>query len=306
MTRYDVFLRVAETGSFTRAAESLGYSQSAVSQTVKALEAELGSRLVLRGHGGVTLTADGESYLPYLRAVSAAEEELARKRRETLGLEQGVIRIGAFTSVSRTLLPKLMQEFRRDYPSVQFFLHQGEYNNIRAWILDGTVDFGFLCPDAVDGVETIPLYRDRMEAVLPPGHPLAVRETVRLSELAREPFILLDEGEFSVPMRAFAAAGLSPVPLYKVYDDYSILAMAEQGLGCSILYEAVLGGEYGRRVEVRPIAEPVERTVALAFRNREALSTAASRFLTHILRWTGAGPRPGQGFGDMEKGVGQL
>ena len=281
MTKYDIFCKVVETGSFTRAAEQMGYSQSAVSQTVQALEQELGVALFSRRKTGVALTADGKQYLPYIRAVCGAEGALLKKRREMLGLENSTIRIGTFTSVSRNLLPQLMQRFKDRYPGVRFILQQGEYTAISQWIQEGSVDFGFVNPKAVQGLDARPLYRDRMVAVLPPAHPLAARKSVSLRELAAEPFILLDEGAYSVPLEAFQRLGLRPRIEYTVFDDYSILAMVKQGLGVAALYRMVLPG-YGQDVVTLPIEENLERTVAIAWRNWETLPFAARSFTEFI------------------------
>lgn len=283
LSRYDIFCKVIDVGSFTRAAESLSYSQSAVSQAVKSLEQELGSTLVNRGKDGVTLTADGAMYLPYLRSVCSAETALAQKKREMQGLESAVIRIGTFTSMSRNLLPQLMQSFKEQYPSVRFELLQGEYSSITHWIQEGTVDLGFVNKQLVTGLPMEPICHDVMLAVLPPSHPLATQAQISLCQLAEEPFILLDEGEHSVPLKAFQQYGLQPKIEYKVYDDYSILAMVRQELGVSILYRLVLAG-LGEGLAIRPILEPLERTIALAWKNWDTLPLAARRFAAFILK----------------------
>ena len=281
MTRYYVFLKVVETGSFTRAAQELDYTQSAVSQMVQTLEEELCATLFHRSKSGITLTPDGQEYLPFIRAVCNACDELRRKRREMEGLEGSVIRIGTFTSVSRNWLPFLIKQFKELYPSVQFELLQGEYTNISQWIKEGSVDFGFVNPTAVSGLKTIPLYQDEMLAVLCPGHPLAVQKRLTLQSLADEPFILLDEGEHSVVLDAFASEGLTPNLQYKVYDDYSIVSMVEQGLGVSVLYRPVLQN-IAQNLVTLPLDSPVTRTVAVACRDSRALSGASRTFLRFI------------------------
>ncbi len=281
MTRYYVFLKVVETGSFTRAAQELDYTQSAVSQMVHSLEEELCATLFHRSKSGITLTPDGQEYLPFIRAVCNACDELRRKRREMEGLEGSVIRIGTFTSVSRNWLPLLIKQFKELYPSVQFELLQGEYTNISQWIKEGSVDFGFVNPTAVSGLKTIPLYQDEMLAVLCPGHPLAVQKRLTLQSLAAEPFILLDEGEHSVVLDAFASEGLTPNLQYKVYDDYSIVSMVEQGLGVSVLYRPVLQN-IAQNLVTLPLDSPVTRTVAVACRDSRALSGASRTFLRFI------------------------
>lgn len=281
ISRYGIFCKIIETGSFTRAAELLGYSQSAVSQTVKALEQETGTTLIDRRKDGTLLTADGEAFLPYFQQIYQAEEALVRKEREMRGLENSVIRIGTFTSVSRNLLPELMMKFKQRYPGARFVLRQGEYTNIAEWVRDGSVDFGFVNAEAVPDMEVSMLYRDEMVAVLPKGHPRAARAELSLSELAAEPFILLDEGEYSVPEQAFFRQGLTPQVEYKVYDDYSILAMIRQGLGVSILYRLVLEG-FEEGLEIRPIREKLERPVALVWKSWDTMPFAARRFASFV------------------------
>ena len=193
LSRYGIFCKVIDTGSFTKAAEIAGYSQSAVSQTVKSIERELGSVLINRGKDGVSLTSDGESYMPYIRAIYSSEKALAKKRREMLGLENSTIRIGTFSSVSQNLLPNLIQQFKTQYPNIHFILKQGEYTSISKWIKDGSVDFGFVNMQRADGLIVQKFYHDEMMAVLPASHPLAKQEVVSLAQLADEPFILLDE-----------------------------------------------------------------------------------------------------------------
>ncbi len=259
----------------------MGYSQSAVSQTIKSLEKELGVVLIDRRKDGITLTADGQQFYPYIQAVFHAEKDLGQKQKEMSGLENSTIRIGTFTSVSRNLLPWMMKEFKEQYPNVNFVLQQGEYTSIGKWVQEGNVDFGFVNADAVSDVQMRMLYRDEMVAVLPKAHPLCVNKSVSLYQLAKEPFILLDEGDYSVPMNAFHAQNLSPHIEYKVYDDYSILAMVRQGLGVSILYKLVLEG-YEEGVEVRAINERPWRRVALAWRSLETMPLSSRRFVNFV------------------------
>ncbi len=282
ISRYGIFCRVVEQGSFTRAAAVCGYSQSAVSQNVKALEQETGVTLLRRQKDGVQLTQDGAEFYPYILAVFQSEQALERKRQETMGLQNSVIRIGTFTSVSRNLLPPKMKAFKQRYPQVRFVLRQGEYTSIPQWIRQGDIDFGFVNQDAVEGLETRLLYEDHMLAVLPQGHPLEQEERLTLRQLSREPLILLDEGEHSVLLDAFRQAGLTPNLAYEVYDDYSILSMVRQGLGISVLYEKVVAG-FEQGLSLRPILEAPRRRVALSWLSWETMPYAARRFAEFLV-----------------------
>lgn len=283
ISRYEIFCKVIETGSFTRAAEELGYTQSSVSQTVKNLENELGAILIERKKDGIALTSDGKNFYPYIDSIAAAERALDEKRRELNGLTNSVITIGTFTGVSRTVLPSLMKSFQDIYPTVSFVLQQGEYTGISEWIQSGRVDFGFINQSAAKGIKTNPLYEEQMLAVAPQNHPFAARESVSLSEIAEEPFILLDEGEHSVPLTAFAQNSLNPNISYKVTDDYTILAMVRQRLGVSMIYERVLQG-YEQGLTIKRIDEQPKRVIALAYKNRDVLPLAAAKFVDFIIK----------------------
>ena len=130
-SKYSIFCRAAELKSFTGAARELGYSQSAVSQIIKGLEEELGTRLITRSRGTFELTADGREYYPYFEAISKAEEALARRQREISGMENATIRVASFTSVSRELLPELMKGFKESHPGVDFVYPMHLNPNVR-------------------------------------------------------------------------------------------------------------------------------------------------------------------------------
>lgn len=279
-SKYEVFCTVVQYGNFTKAAQKLSYSQSAISQTVKALEQELGCTLLTREKSGVTLTYDGQHYYPFIRSLYNAEQALHQKQQEMRGLENTVIKVGAFTSVSRTLLPPIMRQFKNEFPQVRFVLMQGEYSSIADWITNGSVDFGFINKEHSD-LKTEPLFEDEMMAVLPKDHPLAARESLSLKELTEDPFIVLGEGRKSVALEAFEQAGLQPKIEYTVYDDYTIAAMVEQHLGISMMYRLLLSSVRAD-VSAVPIREHPHRTIALAWKNNASLSLAAGSFLNFI------------------------
>ena len=174
-----------------------------------------------------------------------------------------------------------MKSFKSLYPTVNFVLKQGEYTSIKKWILHGEIDFGFVNSDVVSGINMEFLYRDEMMAVLPKHHKLANLPIISLDQLAKESFILLDEGRHSVIMHAFADYKLEPQIEYKVYDDYSILAMVKQGLGISAMYSLVLNG-FEEGLAIRPIKEHPERNVALAWQNWDTMSLASRKFVEFI------------------------
>ncbi len=281
MNRYITFQKIVELGSFTRAAQALGYTQSAVSQMIASLEDELSIQLLYRSRVGIRLTPEGEDLYPFIRGTVLQYQAMLGKAGEIRGLETGVVRIGTISSISCHWLPRLIKEFGEQYPKVQFVLHQGDYTTIPEWVRTGEADFGFVNPDAVQGMCTQFLKEGELRAVLPAHHPLAAEPFVELKQLAGEPFLLLEEGALSEPLEAFSQVGLKPNIRLRVHDDYSILSMIETGLGVSILPELVLQ-RTGYRVAVRPIKPAVTRKIGLVFKDKDALPIAAKYFIRFL------------------------
>lgn len=282
MTKYDVFLKTVESGSFTSAANEIGYSQSAVSQMIQTLENELNTTLVIRSKKGISLTEDGISYLPYIKNLSRAYSELESKITKMNNLQGGTVKIGAFASVSANWLPILIKEFKQKYPDVQFKLMQGTYKTVTEWLRYGNVDICFVTPQTAEEFESLPLYTDEMIAVLPQGHKLSSKENITLKDFENEPFIFLDDGNADEPLEFFKKNNINPDLQYRVFDDITIMNMVEQGLGVSILPRLVLKRHYQNLV-LKSISPQISRTISVAYRNKDTMTLAAKYFLNFVI-----------------------
>lgn len=282
MQRYKAFLKVVEVGSFTRAAELLGYTQPALSQMMTSLERELSMKLLYRSRYGIRLTPEGERLYPSVESAVRQYDAMRRSADEISGLETGVVRIGTVSSVSAHWLPQVIRAFWEKHPNVQIVLHQGDYSSIQEWVRTGAVDFGFVNPQAVKGLETMVVRSGEFRVVVPVGHPLAAKAAVTLEELAGERFLLVEGGAFSEPEEAFAAAEIVPDIKLRVHDDYSVLSMIEQGMGVSILTELVLH-KTSYDVVSLPIEPPIIRTLAVVTKDRRTLPLAAKVFIDELM-----------------------
>ena len=186
MNRYIALEKIIELGSFTKAADALEYTQSSVSQMIASLESELGFKLLIRSRTGIRLTLEGAKLYPFIERSNIQYRALLEQANEINGLETGVIRVGTISSITCHWMPRLIKGFQRLYPHVQFLFHQGDYTLIPEWIQTGAVDFGFVTPAAVTGLETIPVKMGEMLAVIPKAHPLAQGKSARLEALAEE------------------------------------------------------------------------------------------------------------------------
>lgn len=281
MIRYIVFQKVIELGGFTKAADVMGYSQSSVSQMIASLEKELGVQLLSRSHHEISLTPEGEALYPYIEKAIYQYRAIKEKVEEIKGLDTGIIRIGTISSVSYQWLPDLVKGFQKMYPNVEFVFYQGDYSSIGNWIQTGTVDFGFITPPAVTGLQTQNIAEGEMQVILPENHPLAEKKYIELKDLCQEPFILLEEGNYNEAILAFEKEHLKPDIKFAVHDDFTIMKMVEKEMGVSILSELMVR-EAPYRLKVRSLTPPLYRSLAIGYRNKAMLPIAARRFIEYM------------------------
>ncbi|MBR2829325.1 MAG: LysR family transcriptional regulator substrate-binding protein, partial [Solobacterium sp.] len=143
------------------------------------------------------------------------------------------------------------------------------------------VELGFVSAEQAEGIRKEVLRTVRMKAVLPPDHPLADREIVPLTELKKDPFILVELGRYSEPLQAFASLHIKPKVRYTIADDYTIMSMVEAGMGVSILSEMVLQ-RANYNIAIRDTDPPVLRPICIGWREPEMLPVAARRMMDFI------------------------
>ena len=282
MNRYIALQKIIELGSFTKAAESLGYTQSSISQMIASLESELSIKLLTRSRYGVKLTIEGADLYPFIERSIYQYRSMLEKANEIKGLETGIIRVGTISSVTCHWMPQLINGFKKEYPNVQFLFHQGDYTLIPEWIASGQIDFGFINPNADTNLNTKTIKDGEMLAVLPKNHPLAKKKSISLSDLTDEPYILLEEGHYSEPMAAFETAGIIPNIQYTIHDDYAIMMMVEEGLGVSILAELILR-RTNYDIVCLPLNPPITRTLAVGYKDWDSLPIASKHFIEYLM-----------------------
>lgn len=278
--KYEVFLQTADLGSFTRASEVLGYTQSAISHIITSLEDELGLKLLARDRFGVHLTEEGESLLPAIRAVCQQNQEVTRQAAAFHGLEIGTVRIGTFLSVSVHLLPELLHSFSEKYPDVTFELLQGSYEDIERWLGEGRIDLGFLRLPVSGKYDCTLLLEERILAIFPKEQAPASRR-VNIEQLKQAPYILRPDSLDQETREFFRKAQTRPRITYSAKDDYAVMAMVERGLGISILPELLLR-RTPYKVAKRELDPPATRQIGIACKSTAALPPAARQFLQHI------------------------
>ena len=283
LKKYEAFVRTVELGSLTKAAQSLGSTQSRISHILSDLEAEYGFSLLRRSRGGIELTEAGRLVLPKMQEILSKEQALAECVDEIRNANAGTVRVGVFTSVAVHWLPGMIRSFQAEHPGAHLEMRNGDYHDVDQWLREGSVDLGFVTLPAPAGMRTIPLAEDPLVAILPRDHRLARLEQIPIEELGQDPFISLLQSSAHDIHRALDNAGVHPNIKFTTKDDYAILAMVEQGLGISIVPQLLIRGR-GQNLAVRPLVPQASRTIALAIPEGEALPVV-NAFAQTAVEW---------------------
>ena len=283
--RYEVFLKVCETGSFSKAAEALNYTQSGISQIMAGLEDELGVQLFARFKRGVMLTDNGKRLTPYIRELVNRKYMLRQAAFDINHKVEGKLRVGSFSSITALWMPQMIHFFKAHYPKVEIEILDGNYDEIRDWILHGQVDCGFLSSIVAGELRFYPLWEDPLCAVMPEGHPLAEQENITLPELFQYPLIIETPGCDNDIQHLLEKCPVTPEISYSFRDDSLIMAFVRSGLGVTISQELVLRA-FTSGVVARPLEPRCSRTIGLAF-PKTANSVVSQTMLRYFEDWTG-------------------
>lgn len=267
-----------ETGSFTKAAEELCYTASGVSQLVNALENDLGVQLLHRSKRGVTLTENGERFLPAIRTILSREDSVYQMAAEINGLQIGSTSIAAYLSIATQWLPKVIRDFQKKYPQIVIHLMEGIRPEIAEKLNNGQADLAFLSYREPMEYEWIPLAEVSMLAVLPQSHPLADAEAYPLSYCEKDLFITSERNEDDDVMKMLKKHGVQPNICFSTKESFAAIPLIEQGIGISIMSE-LLTKRWEWNVKRIPLDPPQRITLGIAALDFEKLTPAAKRFL---------------------------
>jgi DNA-binding transcriptional LysR family regulator len=198
LRRLEIFVKVAELGSFSRAAEALFLTQPTVSEHVRALEDELGVQLLDRLGRGTTPTRAGTLLLGYARRMLTLSREASQAIEQFQGRVSGELSIGGSSIPGEYVVPALIGTFRAKYPDVRISLLIGSSREVQQWVEEGRVEIGVVgAAPAGRTLQGRQLMADELVVVVGAGHPWAGRSSVSLDELRAEPMILRERGSGS-------------------------------------------------------------------------------------------------------------
>lgn len=280
----EAFLLAAEKGSLTKAAKILGYTQSGITRMIHSLEQETGFALLVRTPHGVRLTADGEAMLPALRNVVRAEKQAVNRGAEIRGIIQGTLHIGSYYSISAAWMPKILRQFRRDFPNVEIHLHEGTNIEISRWLNERSIDCCLSArPTKGTVCDWIPLYTDELCVWLPENHPAAGQTDFPIENLQQAPFIItLPQHDTDID-RFLEKEHIEVDIQFTTADPYTTYCMVEEGLGLS-LNNRLTTKNWSGNVVILPFRPARNIELGLAVPCRKDMSPAARKFAEYAVR----------------------
>ena len=264
-------------GSFTRAAEALGYTQSGLTHMMNSLEKDIGFALLVRDRTGIRLTAAGERVFPMIQDVLRSGEILEQEIRRINIRREETIRVAAYASIAMHWLPEIIQRFRDNHPDVTVDIQMGSVEEVYRWVREDKVDMCFASRQEGINLEWTHLRDDPLLVILPPDYDLRGRDSLHIRCLQGMDFLMPSFGFHLDIMRALG--DVQPNIRETQVSDSVIISMVEHGLGVSVLSELVLKGRRDNVVAV-PMDPPAVRELGIAVRSKEELRPMARRFIT--------------------------
>jgi DNA-binding transcriptional LysR family regulator len=241
--RLKVLCEVVNRGSFSGAAESLSYTQSAVSQAIARLEAETGATLIVRDRRGVRPTDAGAALVAHAQEIFASVEAAEAEVGAVLGLRSGKLRVASFPSAGATLMPLAVAEFRARHPRIALTLAEGEPEDIAPRLRAGEFDLALLFefPGVRErlavGLRSTKLLDDPMYVALPAAHPLAGKRALRLVDLSDQDWVQTSETSPCARhvIRSCLAAGFEPHVTFESDDYETVQGLVAAGVGVALI-----------------------------------------------------------------------
>jgi LysR family hydrogen peroxide-inducible transcriptional activator len=275
---------IAESESFSRAAEHCHVAQPSLSQQVSKLEDELGTRLFDRLGRRVRLTDAGRVFLPRARAIlqemETARSEVDYKRKDT----KGNITVGVIPTIAPYFMPAHVATFTRKFPDASLKIIEETTPVLVEGVRDLSLDLAIMSlPLRHREFEIIPLHKERLYAVLPRDHFLAKRKNISLGDLRTEPFVLLRDSHcfHDIAISACQRARVHPRVAFESGQFSSLLGMVSAGVGVSIVPEMAVD-KASDRTFVQIADQRAFRTIVAVVLRGRSLNRLQHAFLTHL------------------------
>ena len=279
----ETFLEVARLSSFSRAAEKRFRTQPAISAQIRALEEEIGARILDRSGGKVSITAAGKLFQKYAEDTLDARKAVLTAIAETERVPRGEIIVGANEGTCLHILPEVFAQFKKQYPDVAVNIKSADYAKILDSVIDNSVDFGVVSMPVTDPRLTVVLiHRDELVIIVPPQHPLAKLKSATIADAARFPLVVPKAGHTRDALEdLFYENKLKPRYAMELDSSELLKRFVAADVGVGFIARSNVQEDVRANVLVAiPMSDAqVRRDLALVFRKDKALSRAALAFI---------------------------
>lgn len=277
--KLEALLMAVDLGSFTKAAEVLGYTQSGLTHMMNSLEKEVGFTLLERGRSGVRLTEEGERIAPAVREFLQANARLDSVIEQVASSRTEIIRVSAYASIAMHWLPGIIQRFREECPDVDVDIRMADHVDVPYELLaQGKMDAILVSPQDEGQYEWVHLADDPMFAVLPRDFDTQGMTAFPLAAFEARDFIMPSQGFDKDIMRIFNRIGVKPHILPTWVDDPTVISMVSHGLGVSMMTELTVRGRTDG-VKLLPVEPASSRELGLAVRSLDAATDGLRHFI---------------------------
>lgn len=275
--KFEILMTAVNLGSFSKASEVVGYTQSGLTHLINGLEREIGMKLIRRDHSGISLTEDGEALLPAIREYLSATAKLENQIETITQKRTATIRIAAYASLAMHWMPEILYRFRRVCPETDVDLRMVDHELEPFELLEeGRTDVIFAARQSHINCDWTPLYYDAMYAILPEDYPTGSEETFPIEEFDGKEF-LMPYGRFDIDVNA----ALSPKKVKPNIrpchvDDETVIRMVSKGLGITMMTEIMMRGRT-HGVKTLPVSPKTGRELGIGMhlsKNTRCLMTA--------------------------------
>jgi len=283
--KLEILMTAADLGSFTKASEVVGYTQSGLTHMMDALEREIGFPLLQRNHSGIQLTEQGAQLMPAIREFLQANANLEARIKAIAEQKNEVIRIAAYSSIAMHWMPEILYRFRRLCPEINVDLRMVDHALEPFELLEkGQTDVIFASRQNYSCCDWIPLYEEKMYAILPKSYPLNGRETFLLTEFSGQDF-LMPHGRFDIDVKAaFDPVKVKVNEKRSRVDDETVIRMVGRGLGVSMMTELMIRGRTDD-VQCVPVDPPAIRELGMGTHVRKKDTEGIGKLKACVLQF---------------------
>jgi DNA-binding transcriptional LysR family regulator len=279
-----VFCDLAETESFTKAAQINKVTQSAVSQTISSLERQFKSLLIERSKKNFRLTSEGEALYEYSKQILQTHDALNSKLQEIQDVISGNIRVATIYSIGLHILPPYLKRFLKSYPTVNVHVEYRRPNQVYEDVLGNVVDLGLVAYPARDAkLELVPLHKDPLVLICHPQHPMAKLKSIKFKALSGQKFVAFER---DIPTRKAVDKMLkdhgATVEHVMEFDNIETVKRAvEIDSGVSIVPQGTVSQEVSNQTLASVQLEGGEyfRPLGLIYKKNKVLSPAIKQFI---------------------------